>query len=286
MKKIAIALFTFLSCLVFSQKKELEGIWILDKYTLSDGNLLYANDRNFSKFSRYEFKDNKMVIDDLSFSIKVTDQFISSENNKIQYEFKDKYLLLKTSGDDKIGYFLKPSDFLKIYPEFEPRKEVYDGREVLVENFIAKPEFSLPGGFDAYLRKSFSNFEKFPKAVNEFVVQFIVTKDAKIKDIKIIKSVSDKFDEMAVKKIENSEKYFSNSYNHDFLITKKVDSLFMEILMSPIQKKVESKKKLKKLSGKLMGFMLIMIFRKQFLNMKNCKQLNKKINVLILARNL
>lgn len=220
MKPKILLILLFISLYSFGQSSKLLGLWILDKYTLKNGNPIEVNNKDFSTFAEYQFFNNKMIIDGTEIPITITEKNIDTKAAKINYEFKGNYLLLNFDGTEKIAYLLKPENFIELYPEFKPMQQNTDGENLYLENAIVKPEFNYVGGFNSYLRNIFGNYQNYPKSKNYFKAQFIITKNSKILEPKVINSISSDFDKMAIDAIKNSEKYFKNSTGKDFLLTR------------------------------------------------------------------
>ncbi len=227
MKKKLLLLLLFVTVTAFSQNTNLGGTWILDKVTFENGNIIEINDPDFSSYSQYKFSNNTMEINGVEIPITVTSKKISTPVLNIDFEFQDKYLLLKNFTKGKVIYLLKPESFVEMYPEFIPKKIDLDGKSIYEENLVLKPEFNRTGGFDAYFRDFITNYPDYPKVNNQFIVQFVITKDSKITDIKILKGLSTDFDTKLVLYLKNSEKFFKNLTNKDFLI-KRTNSINFE----------------------------------------------------------
>ncbi len=221
MKATFTLLISLITINIFSQNNKLNGVWILDKFVYSDGRPLEINDNNFSSFSKYEFDNNKMKIQGLEIPITTTSNTIQTNAAKYEYGFDNKYLLLKMQGDEKIACLLKPEKFIELYPEFQLEKIKYNDSDVYKENLIVSPEFTYQGGFNSYLLNTFAQSENYEVANYYFDIQFILTKDSKIKDIKILKGSGDFFEKKVIQTINNSEKYFKNTTGKDFLMNRK-----------------------------------------------------------------
>lgn len=220
-------LLLFITITVFPQNINLEGVWILDKITFENGNIIEINDPDFSTYSQYKFSNNKMEVNGVEVPITILPKKISTPALNIDYEFQDKYLLLKNLSNGKIIYLLKPESFVEMYPEFLPKKIILDDISVYEENLVIRADFNRLGGFDVYLRDFMYSYKDYPKDRNQFIVQFVVTKESKVTDIKVIKGLSNDFDSKLISYIKNSEKFFKNQTNKDFLI-KKTNSIHIE----------------------------------------------------------
>lgn len=220
-------LLLFMTITVFSQKINLEGVWILDKITFESGNIIEINDPDFSTYSKYKFSNTKMEVNGVEVPVTILPKKISTPSLNIDYEFQDKYLILKNLSSGKIIYLLKPESFVEIYPEFIPKKIILDDKFAYEENLVINSDFNRVGGFDVYLRDFIYNYKDYSKNKNQFIVQFIVTKESKITDIKILKGLSSDFDNKLISYIKNSEKFFKNKTNKDLLI-KKANAISIE----------------------------------------------------------
>ena len=219
--KISIILF-FFSLLYYSQNTKLLGIWILDKYEYKNGKPLEVNNRKFSVFSEYQFFNNKMIIDGVEIPILLNDHFIKTSASKINYVLKGDYLLLNFEGDETIAFLLRPEKFAEKYQEFQPKQQNINGKIVYLENEVVKPEFIYLGGFNSFFKKIFENYTDYPKSRNSFKIEFTLTKDSKITDLKVINSISNDFDKKAITEIKNSEILFKNTTGKDFIFIKEV----------------------------------------------------------------
>jgi hypothetical protein len=100
-------------------------------------------------------------------------------------------------------------------------------KSIYEESLVLKPEFNRIGGFDAYFRDFITNYKDYPRVNNQFIVQFVVTKDSKVTDIKVLKGLSADFDNKLMLHLKNSEKFFKNLTNKDYLI-KRTNSINFE----------------------------------------------------------
>lgn len=217
MKKYLSLILLFTIFMGFCQNIKLDGTWILDKETFANGNPLEVNNNSYSYYYQYKFSNNKMEINGVEVSVTITPKQIITPALKIDYEFQDKYLILK-NANDKIVYLLKPESFLEMYPEFQPT-EIKIGDEIAFqENLIVKPDFNYIGGFNKYFQDFFMNNNDFPKDNNRLEVQFIVTKESKIKDLKIVEGISADFDSKFIQYLKNGEKFFKNNSGKDIFI--------------------------------------------------------------------
>lgn len=217
-KKLSLILL-FATFLGFSQNIKLGGVWILDKTTFADGSHLEVNNNSYSNYSQYKFSNNKMEIEGNEVPVSITSKQIITPSLKINYEFQDKYLLLKSL--DKITYLLKPESFLEMYPEFEPKEIRVEDKIAYEENRVVEPYFNYKGGFNRYFTDFWIGQNNLSGKNISIVVQFIITKESKITDLKILKSVSPDIDSKFIQYLKRGEKLFENNLGKDIFIKRK-----------------------------------------------------------------
>lgn len=221
MRKNFILLFLSLFTIFFSQNNKLEGRWILDKETELDGNLLPINDYSFSHYEDYKFVGNKMLISGLEMPVTISANKIKTPGSDFEYLFNGKYLILKNIRSKRIYWLLRPDSFIELYPEFRPKEIKIGDRIVYRENMILIPDFNYEGGFNGYLKKISDNYNFLPHTDDYSIFEFIITKDSKMEDIKIIESFSKDFDEILIRQLKNAEKLFRNVTGKDILFQRK-----------------------------------------------------------------
>lgn len=178
------------------------------------------NSPDFSTEVTYRFTNNKIIAYKIEIPITITDNTIQAPNTAMHYRFEGDYLLLETEGSNQVGYFLSRAKFLEKYPEFQPKEENYEGRTVALENATIKADFNYPGGFSSYLVQS--EMADFFEGKNELTMEFVLTKESKIVDPKILNSTSKKYSEKALEVLKRAEIYFVNTTGRDLLIKKRM----------------------------------------------------------------
>ncbi|SHK25817.1 hypothetical protein [Chryseobacterium polytrichastri] len=241
-KKLSIT-FLLLSFFSFSQINKLQGSWILDKITYQNGNPLEVNQKMFSSFMEYVFIGNNFKINNQIFKASIDSKTINTDFRKINYKFQEDYLITNEEGDDKNYYFLSKNLFLKKYPEFQPKEINFENNIVFISNEVIKPIFNYNGGTDAYFMKNIPSYSENSSNNNIFKAQFILTKNNKITDIKVINSISKSFDKEFTKSLLSAEKYFINDSGLDLLVEQQFN--FFKMFNSFINK---DEKKLYKIS--------------------------------------
>lgn len=225
MRTILKFLLLILFDIVAAQQNNLKGDWFLDKVTYNDGKPMAINDLMFSDYQEYRIKDNMISINNYTFTCTFTNSTISTNFLKLNYRFSNDYLVISEPGDNKLYYFLKTSDFLKEYPEFEPKKITYDNQEVYVANSIVKPTFDPPidpkkndSSLDTFISDHMQSDSQYSGSNYFFKATYILTKDNKITDIKIVNGISKRFDREFQEVLLQAEPYIKNAYGKDLLV--------------------------------------------------------------------
>lgn len=218
MKKSFVLLFVFHFSLIFGQSKRISGSYILDYVTYKNGNLLEVNHPLFSVFMEYEFKGNKLIIDDAIFDVNIYESQIITQLRTINYQVQDDKLFLSDKGDDKVFVFIKRDKFLKHYPEFEPTQTTFENQEVYIPNNVVKADFEHPLKYHIYLIDNtplLNNSSYYGK----IIVNFILTNDNKIKQLTFNDGLTKKITEQLKNTVYSSEKFFNNTTGKDLLMT-------------------------------------------------------------------
>jgi hypothetical protein len=238
--KILYLLVTILSInSTYSQSQELKGKWILDKIVYQDGTDLEINNGQYSIELKYFILPNSLKINDRSFKANYTSKQIKNDYRIINYTVENKYLKIQEQNDNKISYFLKTDDFITKYPEFTLQKILRDSDTILVANDLADYDFQKEESLDDFiiLTKPDRQAKSLPNLY--FQIEFILTKNNKIRDIKVLHSISEGYDNDYINALIKAEKFLINNTNYDLLITKEVNNLkFFEDLTDPKEKEL------------------------------------------------
>ena len=219
MKKIFFLFFIIFYCFSFGQSEKLQGNWILEKIRYSNGNLLEINHPLFSSFVEYQFNGNILKINGQNMDVEIDSSKISSNFRTLNYKFEKENLVINERGDNKIYFFLDQKAFLNKYPEFRPKEIDYENKKVFVSNEIIYPQFNNSKKLDDFLKDNIPSYSSICITNNFFEIKFILSKENKISDVKVIKSISKAFDEQFVIALLKAEKYFRNNTNQDLLMT-------------------------------------------------------------------
>lgn len=217
MRKKIFLLLMFINFInVHSQK--LNGTWIVEKTIYENGNPLEINHPLYSAFTKYDFLTNSIKINDQKFNAKYVNNSIKLDFRELMFSFENDYLLIQEKGDDKIQILSKKEDFLSKNVEYKSEIEVRNQDTLYISNEIYKPAFNNELTFEDYLRKNISKYTSESTKNNLFKSEFVLTKDGKIKDIKILSGISKSFDNEFIVALNKSEAYFKNETGKDFLI--------------------------------------------------------------------
>lgn len=217
MRKKIFLLLIFINFInVHSQK--LNGTWILEKTIYENGNPLEINHPLYSAFTKYDFQPNSIKINDQKFNAKYVNNSIKLDFRELLFSFENNFLLIQEKGDDKIQILSNKKDFLTKNIEFKSEFEIRNQDTLYITNEIYKPEFNNELTFEDFLRKNISKYSSESTKNNLFKSEFILTKDGKIKDIKILNGISKSFDNEFIVALKKAEIYFKNETDKDFLI--------------------------------------------------------------------
>lgn len=217
MRKKILLLLTFINFInVHSQK--LNGTWILEKTVYENGNPLEINHTLYSTFTKYDFLTNSIKINDQKFNAKYENNSIKLDFRELFFSFENNYLLIQEKGDNKIQILSKKEDFLSKNIEFISDIEIRNQDTLYISNEVYKPQFNNELTFEDFLRKNISKYTSESTKNNLFKSEFVLTKEGKIKDIKILSGISKSFDNEFIVALNKAEKYFINETGKDFLI--------------------------------------------------------------------
>lgn len=221
MKKTLIIISFFISIFSYAQIEKLPGKWILDKVLYKNGNNLEINSPYYSFFSKYEFKDGYLVIEDKKQEVTINSKEIKSAFRTLNYFFVDNYLVLEDIDDKekKVFAFLRPNDFISRYPEFAPKREIRNGKNVLVCNEVFEPNFNHEDSLHDFMIRNTPQGNSKDDTDLFFKIEYILTKDNKIDYIKVLDSKTTFYDSNYISALKKAKKYYKNPFNEDILIT-------------------------------------------------------------------
>lgn len=216
-KKIFILLLLFINFMnVHSQN--LNGTWILERTIYENRNPLEINHPLYSAFTKYDFLPNSIKINDQKFNATYLNNLIKLDFRELIFSFENNYLLIQEKGDDKIQILSKKEDFLSKNIEFKSDFEIRNQDTLYISNEVFKPQFNNELTFEDFLRKNISKYTSESTKNNLFKSEFVLTKDGKIKDIRILSGISKSFDNEFIEVLNKTESYFKNDTGKDFLI--------------------------------------------------------------------
>ncbi|MGI9652193.1 tetratricopeptide repeat protein [Chryseobacterium sp. RLHN22] len=225
--KIKICFFIFFlsfSITIYSQNKTLTGKWILDRIQFSNGSNLEINNPEYSTKIIYQIEPNSLKIIDQKFDASFTANQIKTQFRTINYILKNNYLIIQEEKDKKVYYFLKAEEFVKKYPDFSLKKTIRNNDTIYIANNLSDFNFDNDLSFHEYISQNMSQKDRPSKSFENlyFKVEFILTKNNKIKDIEIINSIDNVYDNDYISSLKKSEKFLRNISDKDLLITNEV----------------------------------------------------------------
>jgi hypothetical protein len=217
-KKTLLSVMMMISFYAVAQTSELQGKWILDKVVTYNGEPLEINNERYSSLLIYYIRPKELQINHQKFKAQFSTTKISTTFKNVNYSFEDKYLKIVDPSMNTVEYFLKPDDFMLKYPEFKMKEMVIGRDTLLVANKITDYEFNNKLAFEEFIIKDVP-FNKPNKGDNlHFEIEFILTKESKIKGITIRKSISSEFDNAYKLNLIKAEPFFKNNTQKDILI--------------------------------------------------------------------
>ncbi|MGC5746211.1 hypothetical protein [Chryseobacterium sp. NFX27] len=218
MMKRILLIFYLITCIkIYSQSHKLRGEWILDKIVLSNGKNLEINNSRYSFRLFYKINQDELVLYNQKFKANFYNDKISLENRTFKYWFEDNYLVLQEGNE--ISLLLKEEDFVKKYPEFKPKFEIRGNDSLLMANQVVHPIFNNEKSLEDFINLRMTHGDS--KDMNDlyFKIEYILTKDNKIRNIKILDKLTPQYDTQFVQALMQAEKYFENYYGVNMLIT-------------------------------------------------------------------
>lgn len=193
----------------------------------NDGRNIEINNPNYSTYLIYDIKPKQINILNRNFDATFTSDKIQTQFRTINYLIKDNYLLAQENGDNKTSYFLKANDFVKKYPEFSLKETIRNNDTIYISNKISDYSFDNELGFEEFIQENRNEKDRSSKSFTNlnFRIEFILTKNNKIKDIKVLNSIDPAYDNDYISALKKSEKYLKNLTNKDLLITNETNHL-------------------------------------------------------------
>lgn len=226
MKSIYSLLFAILAFSnVYSQSNLLIGKWVLVKTLYTDGRSLEINNPQYSTKSILDVSPNSIKINGTPLPASFDVDKIKTPFRNIKFIIKDGYLLTQDDGGDKISYFLKANDFVKKYSEFSLKEIEREGRLVLVDNELTGYVFNNELTLDEFISKNKKDRNSKDFKNLNFRVEFILTPENQIKDIKVLNSIDQSYDSGYIGALQKASQYFSNTTGRDLLVFREVNQL-------------------------------------------------------------
>ena len=207
MKHIALfGAFLSNSLVVFSQNPmELQKSWI----KMSIENLSQVKMDPDTIYARYTFDKSKLYIsfypgwDDYKqdWSIKKNNLTIGFDTYRVD-EFTDTSLVIAADGFRKISFLAE--EYLAAQEKYLDSIGVYNGKPLYKANNFITPRYLMGKSLREVLQKSVESYG-IPRA-KHFLVTFIVTENGEIENIKIVKGITDDFDNKIIQQLRTTSK--------------------------------------------------------------------------------
>jgi hypothetical protein len=217
-KNTLLFVMMIISIHALAQTSELQGKWILDKVVTNKGEPLEINNERYSNELIYSIKPNELQINDQKFKAQFSTSKIKTPFRSINYSFEGNYLKISDPSIDRIEYFLKADKYVAKYPEFKMKEIVREQDTLLVANAITDYDFNNELILDDFINKNMPIRES--KKYNNlyFKIEFVLTKENKIKEIKILEPISPEFDNNYLKALKKAAPFFKNNTNKNLVI--------------------------------------------------------------------
>jgi hypothetical protein len=217
-KQLLLFVMMIVSLCAFAQTSELRGKWILDKIVTKKGEPLEINNERYSNLIIYYINPKELQVNHQKFKAQFSSTKITTALRYFNYSFENKYLKIVDPSMNTVEYFLKPDDFMLKYPEFKMKEIVREQDTLSIANKITDYEFNNEMTFEDFIIKDMP-FNKANKEDNlHFKIEFILTKESKINEITILKSISSLFDNAYKENLIKAEPFFKNNTQKDILI--------------------------------------------------------------------
>lgn len=222
-----LIVFVLLAANIYGQESDLLGNWILERTQFSNGENLEINNPIYSTKLTFLITSDSLQILSQVFKANFTKSQIKTPFRTINYVLKDGYLITQDENDDKISFFLRPENFVKKHPEFALTESIRNGDTIYIANNITDYVFENELSFDNFIDENRSKNDRPSKSFKNvyFRIEFVLTKDNEIKDIKVLDSIDLAYDNDYIFALKQSAAFLKNLTNRDLLITKEVNQL-------------------------------------------------------------
>jgi len=226
MKSIYSLLFAILAFSnAYSQSDLLIGKWVLVKTIYADGRNLEINNPQYATKSIVEISKNSIKINSALLSASFSANKMVTPFRSINFTIRDGFLVTQDDGTDKFSYFLKANDFVEKYPEFSLKEIERAGEIVLVDNGLTGYDFKNELTLDDFILKNKKDRNSKDFKNLYFRVEFILTPENQIKDIKVLNSIDQLYDSGYIGALQKASPYFSNNTGKNLLISQEVNQL-------------------------------------------------------------
>lgn len=212
--------FISLCCATYpAQNSNLYGKWILEEIKYSDGKELEVNHPFYSTSHLIYIMSQSLFVNNHTEKAKYENTTINAGPFSYKYEFQGNYLILEPNNDNTKYYYLKESDFLNKYPEFNPQivetegLNVYSSHELFAPIIINWPDFQTKVILALWERKDYKPYI--------FDVNFVIDEDSKLEHYFFTNSSLDKTQENFIRSlVSNNGLSFINTSEKKMITTR------------------------------------------------------------------
>ena len=234
-QKIIITTFFILTGFLYSQDSSLNGKWILEKITYTNGKDLEINHPYYSVILEQDINDNMIKGNQIQIGF-----------NKFNFLYLNNRLILNSPDDDLKYYYVKEKRFLELFPEFYPKETIYKERKLFKSNEIIHPIFKDWGKFNSNMVMFLRNKNLGKKF--QFDLYIIVEKNSKNYQYYIENSnMSEKQEEQVFDFLEKNKFNVVNNFGQDLLSVFPYNFNFNELNNSKFKKYADEENYLRKL---------------------------------------
>lgn len=218
----------YLSCLLLllfnvnvnSQETNLIGKWVLVRTLYNDQKFLEINHPDYAQSLIYDIKPNEFKINNFkNFPVEFQKNQIIYPLQITNYTFEGDYLVTNIEGSNLKHYFLKVEDLLKRFSEFS--QPTSSNEDYILDNGLNSYDFNQDIPLEIFINRGLKNVvPKNDKRI--FEAEFVLNLNHKIEDIKIINSISPKFDQAYKNQLQLAEFFLKNNTDRKLIIKNRI----------------------------------------------------------------
>lgn len=201
------------------QETKLIGKWVLVRTLYNDLKFLEINHPDYAQYLIYDIKKDEFKINHIKNTfVEFKKGEINNPLQKINYSFEKDYLVTNIDGSNLKHYFLKVEDLLKRFPELQ---QILFNENYGLDNGLNSYDFSQDIPLEIFINRGLKNIV--PKSDNRiFEAEFVLNLNHKIEDIKIINSISPKFDQTYKNQLLSAESFLKNNTDRKLIIKNRI----------------------------------------------------------------